>query len=366
MARQDPRLEDAAPTVNATLQDRSIRHLLYVLRLSTSEANTVLDTLDNEITPDILDQLERRLSRIDQRGFDTGPATTQRLEDLFTAFDTIIGEGRQAMQGNLSGRLAEIARSEAEWQAGALTQAIPVQWETTIPSPEILRQAVLERPFDGMPLSGWFDGLERQAQQNLQRAVRQGLIEGETMAQITSRVRRTIDVTRNSAEAVARTSVIHASTQARERTMAENSEVVKGVQIVVTLDNRTCTTCMGYDGKVFEPEQGQRPPFHAQCRCATAPVTKSWKELGIDLQEAPEGTRASMDGQVPESMTYNDWLKRQGADIQEEALGAKRAKLYREGNLSVEQFTDRRGRKLTLQELRQREPDVFEAAGVSV
>jgi hypothetical protein len=33
-------------------------------------------------------------------------------------------------------------------------------------------------------------------------------------------------------------------------------------------------------------------------------VLKTWRELGIDADEVPQTTRASMDGQVPAKQTF--------------------------------------------------------------
>ena len=71
------------------------------------------------------------------------------------------------------------------------------------------------------------------------------------------------------------------------------------------------------------------------CRSTTVPVTKSWKKLGIDLEEIPAGTRASMNGQVPETLTYYEWLKTQSKNIQNEVLGIKKGELFRQGKLSI-------------------------------
>jgi hypothetical protein len=73
--------------------------------------------------------------------------------------------------------------------------------------------------------------------------------------------------------------------------------------------------------------------------------------MGIDLKEAPPSTRASMDGQVPDTWTYGDWLKRQPAAIQDEALGPTLGALYRKGGLDVDDFVSPNGRPLTLAQL---------------
>lgn len=90
------------------------------------------------------------------------------------------------------------------------------------------------------------------------------------------------------------------------------------------------------------------------CRSRTLPYLKSWKELGIDLKEAPPGTRASMDGQVAASTTFPKWLRRQPIAVQEEVLGVTRAKLFREG-MPIDRFIGRDLKPLTLAQIRARE-----------
>lgn len=98
------------------------------------------------------------------------------------------------------------------------------------------------------------------------------------------------------------------------------------------------------------------------CRSTTVPVMKSWKDLGIDLEEAPDGTRASVDGQVPAEMTYGDWLKQQPRATVEDVLGAKKAALFIDGKLPIDRFVDDTGRELTLEELEAREHTAWDRA----
>ena len=153
---------------------------------------------------------------------------------------------------------------------------------------------------------------------------------------------------------------------AREQTYAENEDLIKGVQWVSTLDDKTSPVCRGRDGIVYESDRGPRPPAHPNCRSTTTPVLKSWKELGINLKEAPAGTRASLNGQVPATETYNSWLKKQPVEFQDDVLGPARGKLYRKGGVSMDKFTDASGDQYTLKQLRRREAAAFKKAEVKV
>ncbi len=136
---------------------------------------------------------------------------------------------------------------------------------------------------------------------------------------------------------------------ARDRLYGANDDIVKAVQWVATLDTKTCLRCGLLDGKQFP--MGEEPRHHRNCRCCAIPVLKSWRELGIDVDDIAESTRASMNGQVPEKTTYSEWIKVQSGAIQDEALGPKRAELFRSGKVRLDQFMDAKGRMLTLAEL---------------
>lgn len=61
--------------------------------------------------------------------------------------------------------------------------------------------------------------------------------------------------------------------------------------------------------------------------------------------------KARLQGQVPASLTYPEWLKRQSVAVQDEALGKARAQLFRSGKLTIDQFVVDHRRVLPLAEL---------------
>src|SRR5690606_10648598 len=151
-------------------------------------------------------------------------------------------------------------------------------------------------------------------------------------------------------------------------TLQANADILDGYRWSSTLDSRTSPVCQSLDGKVFEFGKGPVPPAHPNCRSSIVPELKSFKELGIDLPEIPEGMRSSVNGPVDGSLSYFEWLKRQPASFVEEALGPSRAKLFLRGGLSADEFArlqlGRNFEPLTLEEMRARAPKVFEEAGV--
>ncbi|WP_424411224.1 phage minor head protein [Pasteurella sp. PK-2025] len=90
------------------------------------------------------------------------------------------------------------------------------------------------------------------------------------------------------------------------------------------------------------------------CRSTMRLITKSWRELGFDVDEIPESTRASMDGQVKENITYEDWLKNKTKAQQDEILGKGKADLWRNGVITFRDMLDQSGRPLTLKELKEK------------
>src|SRR5690606_11553648 len=96
-------------------------------------------------------------------------------------------------------------------------------------------------------------------------------------------------VNRHAASTVVRTSLQHVATVARMETLEANADILNGYRWSSTLDNRTSSICASLDQRVFEFGKGPVPPAHPNCRSSIVPELKSFKELGIDFPEIPEG-----------------------------------------------------------------------------
>lgn len=359
--RFDPRTSGSGVSVNTELQSRAISHAIFLERLKSAQVRKLVETLNDDVLPDIAEEVERRLKNIATRGFDTGPKTTARTQALFAAVQAITSVGLGRLREDLVSDLARIGSSEADFQTRMLSGVIrPINFEFVAPSDATLRAVVSSRPMQGRLLRDWWSGLETGSRTEIQRQLNLGLIQGESVPAIVRRLEGTqagrfgdgaFGRIRRNVESITRTAVNHVTTHAREETYKENSDFIKGVLIVATLDSRTTQICMSLDGRVFPVDSGPRPPFHFGCRTGTAPVVKSLRELGLSSRDFPPGTRASMNGQVPATTTYGEWILEQPRSFQDEVLGPGRAELLRSGKITVEQFTDSKLRVRSLDEL---------------
>lgn len=358
---------DPKSTTNGKLQSRAIKHAIYLERYKATVENEIVGYLNEEVFPDVLAKLQARLERIASRGIDSGFHTTKRYLQMIADLGSTLQDGGDELRKRLTELMRELAKIEARWQEAVLTQTVPSEAQVYVLPEEAVNlrivQQVVSQPIQGKVMAEWWDELANDTQKRLTTQIGLGLSQGETADQIVRRVRGTqaagyrdgaLQATRQQAAAIVRTVSGHVTTQAREATYEEMEDVLEGVQWVATLDTKTCPVCGPLDGKVFPVKEGPRPPAHWNCRCTTAPVTKSLEAiLGKKKakESVSESTRASMDGQVPESVTYSDWIEDQDAATQDEVFGPGRARLLRAGKISPKDLVTRTGKLRTLEDL---------------
>ena len=340
-------------SVNDDILDALTDHAVRIEGLSNAQVRKTVALL-KQIETDVT---ERLLTA----GTDLSRA---RLETLLTEVQRIVASVTTSATGQLKIDLDALAVYEAQYQDDLFKDVLPVKWQTVVPAPYQILAGVNARPFQGRLLSEWFSDLDATTFKSLRDAIRVGYVEGRTTDQIVRLIRGTkaqgykdgiAEITRRHAETTVRTAIAHTTNYSAQLYYEANDDLVKGVQWVSTLDARTSVICRGLDGKLFPLRKGPRPPAHPACRSKVTPITKSWRELGINLDDAPPGTRASMDGQVAADLTYSDWLRKRPVDFQESILGKTKAALFRDGGLTLDRFVSPAGHELTLDQLKQQE-----------
>ena len=95
----------------------------------------------------------------------------------------------------------------------------------------------------------------------------------------------------------------------------QKTSLFSGYRFLATLSTKTCLACGALDGKIFDTPELPNVCLNEYCRCLMVPVVKGMEEFD------PDDTRASDEGPVPASWTYEKWLKKQPVKIKREILG---------------------------------------------
>ena len=129
---------------------------------------------------------------------------------------------------------------------------------------------------------------------------------------------------------IARTETLDAHRAAAQAAQNANADVLAGWRWWAQLEPRTCLSCIAQHGKLF-PLDDPGPLDHHQGRCARVPATKSWRELGFDLDET-----------VPKVETGPQWFARQPEAIQLRMMGPARMEAWLAGDYPAEAWSIRR------------------------
>lgn len=363
-------------TVSKQLLDDVITHSVDLLRVAAHLRIPILKLL-TKLERDLLNDLEDIAGKTD--------FTVTRMRALLSQTrDTINSIYDRIAVANEAG-LVQVATITAKAAVNSINDAINADVASVGMSKEKLEKIASDTLIRGLPSEDWWAGQSARLQKAFTAQMQMGQLRGETIDQLARRIRGTkaagfrdgiMQLSKAQADTLVRTSVQAVSNAARLQQYANNSDVVKGVMWSGTLDDRECEICIALDGlewsfpddagifadyepvghdKEFEPA-----PIHMNCRCAIVPVTFSWQELadmhgnsaGAQIaDQVPEGTRASMDGQVPDSTSFFDWLEGRTEAEQNDILGVGKADLFRDGKIDATDLTDQNNRPLSLEEL---------------
>lgn len=368
------------PSVNDLLMDEAIRHQIDLARYSNGLVRRMVAIL-NRADARLFAELTAALERLDPSSF-----TVERLESMLGSVRAINAQAYSQIEQSMRQELRDFVEYEAAYQTKALVSAVPVQVHVASVTAETVYAAAMSRPFQGTLLKNVLADMEAGRAKKIRQTIALGFTEGKTTDQIIRELRGTrakgysdglMEAPRREIAAVTRTALGHIAGFVQDRHIEANADITKAIKWSAKLDLKTSEPCRLRDGKLYEPVThkpidhsypwGQGPGrYHWNCRSAQVQILKSWREMGIDLEGSPnlDGTRASMDGQVPQDVSYADWIKKQSSARQDDVLGPARGALLRRGGLELKDLYDNKGRPLTLDELRQRDASAFQRAGI--
>lgn len=318
----------------AILLERYKAQLAKEFSLSVAQIEMVLndELLKNEISSLSAKQLERLLQ-----------SSNERFTDILNAyFVKIKSQWSKLFQKQLQWLSRFIGLKSPK---SGLKSDIPLEITTGLSLDEVIKNFTDEqaKKLVGAMRLAYHKGLTNQ---DLVR-----LIRGTKARQFQDGILAT--TTRN-AQTIAKTGVAIVANQAKQEFIQANREYIAGIRIIATLDTRTSPICRHLDYEFYRLDEAKYPPYHFNCRSTFQIIIKG------DNIQVP--MRASMNG-ATKNVSYYEWLQQQSNEIQDIALGKKRAKLFRSGEVGIEQFKrlqfDRNFEPLTLDEMAKLEPLLF-------
>ena len=203
---------------------------------------------------------------------------------------------------NIVGTLPDLTLEASQWQARLAASQMPAAADPVAMLASFDR--VDARALDAVVrrTAGQVTALTRpladDATEAMARTLIRGVVVGDNPRRAAAEMVRRVEGRFNGgltrALTIARTEMLDAHREAARAQDAANVDTLRGWQWVATLDTRTCPSCWAQHGSEH-PVDEPGPYDHQQGRCARVPLTKSWRDLGFDLDEPPSLVRSGAD-----------------------------------------------------------------------
>jgi hypothetical protein len=226
-------------------------------------------------------------------------ARLQKLQQIVTP---LIQGSYGTILDDMTSDMEVLAKQQWEFLGGIMKDARGKNLLDVALTKADLKALASNTMIEGAPSKDWWEGQAGSTRDKFMREVRNGVLRGESIAQMARRIRGAptgnryswytkrgqhrwnvefeggvLQANTRQAQALARTSVQTVAAQARRDTYLANRDVIKGIEQISTLDNRTTKLCMAYDGEkwnyedVDAAEQGVSPTAKKAGAVAQAP-----------------------------------------------------------------------------------------------
>jgi hypothetical protein len=356
------------------------RHAVFINRFAGSLHNDFLPFLE-----DIEKQLKAQILNNPPLSEWSRKRLNTQLKDVRSLMAGVFDEYNKGLFGDLE----EFSSHEAAFEAKSIEKVVESKlFEATVPTDVQAWAAVTSRPLilgeTAQLLRPYVKDWELTQIKKVENIIRTGFFLGKTTDEISRATLSTMVESLTgkgglltspkrviaSNRAMVRTAVNHTSTRARQRTSLDNSDIVTGLEIVVTFDSRTSTVCRSraQSKPILPLDSNDLPPYHlGGCRTTVVPILD--KRFNLDDDDATRSSKGAEGGQqVKADQTYYTWLKTQPKSFIKETLGKSRSELFLNGGLTSDEFSklsvDKLFRPLTLDEMRTKDPMSFDSAGI--
>lgn len=280
-----------------------------------------------------LTELEGRIATARAAGEEVGPAWLLRearyhklLADADAAMRRFSREAGILITGRQEALLDE-AQDDAERYIATAQGPPPPGAATSFDRlPEEAITELVPRLAPGSPLYDVLADFAPNTVQGVSDTLLNGMALGLGMDVVARQIAQLLDGGQTRAFLIARTETLRAYREALRRTYQANDDIVGGWRWTAHKSIRTCAACLSLDGSIHDLDEPMGT--HPACRCTQTPMTKSWRELGFDVDEPPD----------PYGETGSEWLAKQPANHQDLVLGKAGGAAYRAGKVTLADF----------------------------
>lgn len=255
-------------------------------------------------------RLQKALELIGNRLTDVVDTTSARLVSDLPGIVRAAGEAQEAI----------IASQLPKDQRDALTG-----WDRVDPRQV---EAIVQRSTQTITSSMW--PISAEADAVIRRELVRGIASGLNPRAMASRMVQGAEGGFNGgltrALNIARTEALDAHRAAAKVAHDANSDVLAGWIWLTSLSSRVCPACLGMSG-TEHPLSEPGPDGHQSCRCSRMPKTKTWRELGIDIDEP-----------APVTPDAGEWFSSQDVATQKQILGPARYAAWKRGDYPMSKW----------------------------
>jgi len=333
-------------------------------QFETAALERLLKALD-QANSEILTMIEARAAALPSWSEERALALLDEYSDLQLAIKSHLGMGIAEITG-VAGANSYLVHNDILSFSG-----LAKDFNNVSLTAAQLQQMAQEMPVGGRLLSEWVESAFDTA--FVRQEIMTGMLKGEGYPALVRRLLQEWDMTREDATLIARSYVQAVNVHAAHDVAKANKEIMRGWKWQSAAENGAyytksgkgrgrgvCLTCLALDARdeVYPLNGGPEIPAHPNCRCNRQYITKSWRELGIPIDEIEKAARPytlrgkGIDPETGEIVPlkigtggrpildvghflgdYEDFFKLLSPAIQKQTIGPRRLELYNSGKI---------------------------------
>ncbi len=221
--------------------------------------------------------------------------TKQRLSILAEELQDLTVATRAQITGKIENTVIEAGAAAYSKHAEIMSFGGLVPNFNNVSLTAVQLKSIANTPVGGKLLKEWVDtSFNANIVDTFKSEITTGMLKGESYRNLVKRFKtEAFTGFERDLEALTRTHVQSINTKAMSDTMHANADIMKGWKWSAVAENRSCIRCISLDakGEIYPIDGGPEIPLHINCRCFPEPITKTFRELGVDIDEVKDSYR---------------------------------------------------------------------------